>query len=56
MYEHVFLKHKIADFKDKSLEEGQAQDHYVVNLTVISVTAVTLFDVTHILITQLTMA
>jgi len=38
------------------LDEGQAQDYYVLHLTVILETAVTLFDVTHILITQLTVA
>lgn len=34
MYEHGLLKHYTADFKDKRLEEGQAQDYYIVHLTV----------------------
>lgn len=53
MYD-VFLKHKTPDFKDKWLEEGQAQDYYVVHLNVKLGTAVTLFDAAHTLITQLT--
>jgi hypothetical protein len=56
MYEHVFLKHLTPHFKDKRLEEGQAQDYHVVHLNVISGTAVTLFDAAHTLITQLTVA
>jgi len=50
----VFLKHKTPDFKDKRLEEGQAQDYYVVHLNVTLGTAVALFDAAHTLITQLT--
>jgi hypothetical protein len=33
MYEHGLLKHYTVDFKDR-LEEGQAQDYYIVHLTV----------------------